>query len=304
MNKKLEKLRIKASETIRDDRNHRESLPEGSPEPDAGHLYVFPVELEVALRFAVVLSHPDDDEMWFLVPADDFSWVGPTDIAVEDHPLSPLVLRCNHGLWLSGEDVAKGRLVGRLDDQSVENAAQMMSDMVTGQLDATKKQLETEELEEYEEWASLIHEAVAQVDTWSRRTAVVLDLDAFRSTLDQNSEEDTEQALLAAASSGIEARLQKLDEESQSPEWQVDAWEGPGELSIIFEDDALFVVFEAGVEQPPGLEAAFHDGSNRRLEWRRFPGGGLWKSEDVDAESIATFSVSADGENGIEIRFN
>ncbi len=304
MNDRFEKLRKKASEAIGKAKAHKRSVAEGAGEIAAGNLYLFAVDMELALRFAVVMSHPDDEELYFLVPTDDFSLVGSTDIAVEDHPLGPMTLRCNHGTWMPGEELAACRLVGRLDERWTDAAAQMLSDMVTGELDPTQEELETEELAEYDEWAAMVENAVAGLDAWKRRKAVVLDFTKFRTSGESSSRPDADPVRLAAASSGIEGQLQKLEGASGSQKWEVTQWEGDGTLSLQYDGEQLSFVYEAEAEEAPKIQASLDGGRLRSLGWRSFPGGGLWRSEGVDIEDVVSLSVLSDDAGWIEIRLH
>ena len=302
MNDKLDNLRARAAEAIENHQEHRSSVQSGSEETTPGNVYVFPVQMELALRFAAILSHPDDEQLLFLVPADDFSWVGPTDIAIREHPLGPMVLRCNHGIWLAADDTEQGRLVGKLDPQMVEDTAQMLSDMVTGELSATSEQLQTEQLAEYDEWVAMVEQGVDRLGAWKRRKAAVVDLSDFRSAQDCEPQEDSEPTRLAAAPSGLTKQLQDLDGPSSTDELQVAGWEGPGEVSLLLQGEQLSVVFDAEVDKPPRLEVTDDTGTVRQLQWKSFPGGGLWRSELVDIDETCCVSVILNDEIWAEIR--
>lgn len=293
MKDKLERLRQEARAAMRARREYREMIDEGSEEPASGNLYIFPVELEIALRVALIFTHPDDDELYFALAVDDFMWEGPTDVIVDGHPLGPMVLRANHGLWVPADDVRRARLVGRLDDEMIHRTRRVLSDMVTGDLSPTEKQLETEELEEYGDWIDEIEEAVAALNAWVNRAAVVIDFASLRG----KKTDDSAPQRLAAASGGLSGQLRELDDDSGAATLDVERWEGPGSLKLLMENGEVTMVLEAEVDEPPAGQVHFCDGTMRSLEWLSFPGGGLWRTGAFSLNRLSSLSlVQSDGD--------
>lgn len=309
MKDKLERLRQKAREAMRARREHREIVAEGSQEPAAGNLYIIPVDLEIPLRVALIFAHPDDEELFFALPVDDFMWEGPTDIMVAEHPLGPMVVRANHGMWLPVEEMGKARLVGRLDDELIHRTRRLLSDMVTGELSPTEEQLETEELEEYEDWVEEVEEALGEIDAWMNRSAVVIDFGAFQQPGpeqiddEEELEEESSPQRLAAASGGLSARLRDLDDDSEPSTLSVDKWGGPGSLKLMVVDGKVTVVLEASVEEAPAGQVHFNDGTVKAFKWLKFPGGGVWRTEGFALNRVSSLSVVQGDRNWMELKF-
>src|SRR4051812_7005429 len=87
-------------------RSREQAGPRAGP-PGPGDLYVFPLDVEAALEWLVVLEHPDDRGLLLAVPADDFPLAGTPDVAVaREQAGRPLTVRCGEGLWLSAAHFA------------------------------------------------------------------------------------------------------------------------------------------------------------------------------------------------------
>jgi len=86
--------------------------------PRAGDIFRLPFGGEGIVGWALLKIHPDDVDVYLCVPADlETAFLADEDTLVEDAD-EPLVLRCNHSLWLRGADFwerVEGRRIPRPD---------------------------------------------------------------------------------------------------------------------------------------------------------------------------------------------
>ena len=95
-----------------------------------------------------VMKHPDDGEMWFIVPVDDRDGlVGGVDVPFKEHPYGPMCARGNHGMWMTKKEILRGEVICHCTNEEDREVSHILSDMVRGGVGFT----EVEHMPEYEE---------------------------------------------------------------------------------------------------------------------------------------------------------
>ena len=131
----------------------------GAPVP--GDLYVFPLPAAMPLEWVVIITDPGDDDLLYLLPADDHPLVGSADVRIpNDADCAPLVVRCGFGFWAHKEQLLGLRRSGTIPTESVNRANKILSKIVASDLDATELQKETDCDPEYESWMREVSSAV------------------------------------------------------------------------------------------------------------------------------------------------
>ena len=309
MNEKWERLNRLTEEAVKRQKALQEKL-EGLSSSDrgiqGGELYLFPVDLEIAMTVAALFSHPDDKKLWFGVPVDDFPLAGPVDLVVKEQGgRAPQVLRCNFGMWLKEEDLKKARLVGLLEEERIFDARRLLQAMVRGNLVVSEEAAEIEESEGYEEWEGQLEDAREELLRWLERQAVVVDLSAFRKSKETSAPlAFGEEERLAAASDSLSARLEEIEAGEETVEIAIDGWSGPGRLSLQIDEEEVSLVLRDWTEEPPVVRVQIESGEEeeRPLSWTAAPGGSVWLSEATALSAVRSFLVeSEDGWQEIQL---
>mgnify|MGYP001593683490 FL=1 len=105
--------------------------------PKAGDSFSFNLGEGAMYLFWVLISqHPDDSEIWYLVPDDGFSTslVGSSDVEVPETDLcGPAVVRANCGLWAKLKSInAKGQRSSFIPDEYVNQARKVLACLAKG----------------------------------------------------------------------------------------------------------------------------------------------------------------------------
>lgn len=255
-------------------------------EISSGDCFFFSESDDLPVRWVAVLQHKDDAKLWFLVAADEFSQVGTCDVeAPESSPMSPLILRCNVGLWAHQDDVDLDRYVGRLEADSVANAKSRLSEMVHGQVPVTLHGTVAEANDDYREWMAELSVACDQIETRLQAEPVVLlkpNFDTSYTKLSIVAEHHPDYRVgLAADASGPTAF------DSEAPPSLPLKSSLPGQLLLQRDGEDFDLVYypASADEQPPKLVSA----AGLKVK------DGYW---DVGADGVLTWSQSLSSEKG------
>lgn len=254
-------------------------------DPALGDIYVLPLCLNQPIVWSVLLAHPDQREQLFCVPADSLMWKSVTDVEVSEHPLGRMMLRCNHGTWLSTKDLLEARRIGRLTDGQLNEGQRMMRAMVTGELVESEEESDVADDPDYEDWCQEIDDVLGEVERWKHRSAKVIDLGAWRSARSQISS-----VALAAASLSPLEKLKKNLEDKGSVISQVTL--SGGQLDVAGSLETLWLVFNG--ERPP--KATFHlkDGQRIQIDWLKHPSQQIWRSSTQSITEVRSIIVMDD----------
>lgn len=292
MKKSIEELRALAETSSEKFSEYREFLDSLSPEPIPGDIFLLPLTLSQPLRWAAILRHPDDSSEKFCVPVDSFMWKTVTDVAIPESPIGPLVLRCNHGIWLSDRDLLAGRRVGRLSSDQLELGQNLMRAMVTGELVESEKEAEIADHPDYEDWCDELNDAVEHVEQWKRRETQIIDLSSWR-----KSREVRQSTALAAAT--VPDPLGEIERQLDTEATLVAGADvSDGRLDIYGADSEVWLVFVG--HSPPAITLLPRTGAGTSNEWQKHPGEDLWQSSSFSTEAVRAILIF-DGEYHIEL---
>ena len=133
----------------------------------AGSLFIFKLPVEVPVQWCAIFQHPDNEELWFTVPADEFSLVGTKDVEVpEGTACGPLNLRCQSGVWIHANDFSTVKQVGEIEAIFVEQVQDRLSRIVSGDLPDASFLVGVESDPDYLEWIEELSEAVDDFQTY------------------------------------------------------------------------------------------------------------------------------------------
>jgi len=128
-------------------------LEKRPPGPITGDLFWF--EIDGRLSFwAVIIKHPEDPELLYTVPADNFPLIGSRDILVPTEAYwGPLSVRVGYGIWLKKEFLKReGHRFGFLEEEFLKAVHSKIAELVGGEIKATKEQMEIDNDPSYILW--------------------------------------------------------------------------------------------------------------------------------------------------------
>lgn len=142
---------------------------------DVGDSFLFAESNELPLRWICVLRHVDNSSLWYLIAADEYSGTGTCDIELpEAHSWAPLTLRCGVGFWAHSDDLTEIDYLGRLEHDSIVDARNRLSEMLSGKVTDTKHGLIAEASEDYREWLVELAELADQIEARLQAQPIVL----------------------------------------------------------------------------------------------------------------------------------
>ena len=141
-------------------RNRLDALPKTvSP----GELFLFPVD--VAAKWCATFTHSKDDDLWYIVPGDEFPEVGTQDVALpvfSDE--GSLNFRCGNGIWVHVDDFGFDQRVGQIDGQFVEQIRDHLGRIVKNNLPTVESLIQTDSDPDYIEWMEELSAAVQEFE--------------------------------------------------------------------------------------------------------------------------------------------
>ena len=221
----------------------------------SGDCFLFTESLDLPVRWVAALQHKDSLDLWYFVAADDFPLVGSCDIELpESDPNSPLVIRCEVGLWVRSDDVDLEKYLGRIAAEFVSQARDRLSQMVQGDVIVTESASVAEVDPDYVEWIHELHRAAELAEARIQAEPVVLPFSSFGTAWENLSlvaERRAEYTTLAADASG-------LVPSSKTPLGCKVPSKLPGELVVQQDGDELDVMYFPSVDGdvPPQLKLA------------------------------------------------
>lgn len=128
------------------------SPPQPARRPRAGDLYHFETCPEPGLEW-LVLRLETATGQGLLVPADAMSWIGSSDVAVEDDTVAgPLSVRCGDGLWLDHDVLVGDRRSGAIGANDLERARDRHERLLGHNVEATAAEREMDGDPDYLDW--------------------------------------------------------------------------------------------------------------------------------------------------------
>lgn len=86
------------------------------------------------VEWVVIRQHPDDTDLWFMLPMNSYPGFSALDVEVHDGPhVCEGVIRCNWGVWVPTHVLRIEAIVGLVERQYVDKARMVLSCMVTGE---------------------------------------------------------------------------------------------------------------------------------------------------------------------------
>lgn len=154
-------LRKLFSEGIEFQKSKQEQLDMLPRKIFAGDLFLFHMPQPVAVKWCAIFKHPNNSELWYVVPGDDLMLVGARDVAVpEDTQEGPMVLRCGCGLWVHEDDFALKNRIGQIDQEYVEQVRDHLSRIVDNDLSKDETIVSVDDDPDYLEWMEELSAAV------------------------------------------------------------------------------------------------------------------------------------------------
>ena len=130
-----------------------------------GDRFLMPDGPDTPLTWVAILPNKDDASLWYVVAADQFSFVGSADVVVEGGAdISDFVLRCGHGLWVKEFELIPDFYLGRVKESFVDHAKEKLQGMVQGQLASTKESEFTDDAPAYVEWSEEISSVIESIE--------------------------------------------------------------------------------------------------------------------------------------------
>jgi hypothetical protein len=255
--------------------------------PSAGDLYVFKGSAAVGIEWALILQHPDDGSLWFMVPLDQNPMVGTWDVAVaESSEGGPGTLRCSRGIWVHKDDLWIGARSGFLEQWYVDKAKDRLAEIVNPERDPKRIRSDVDFDPEYEDWIDEVTAAAERLEAQLRAEPEVISIadfnTAWTASLPSRSYQAADMSMLVAESSGLGSPPAK--EESPSPGHLL-ATQLPGTLVGIREGTAIFLLyFPTGSEPAPKVQL-FTEGAEQEVTWNALPDGASKSVENLSTEN-------------------
>ena len=116
-----------------------------------GDLLAFSEQDVPGIWWAVLKRHPEDEDLWEIVPADTVDMVGTADVSVLS-AFGRLSLRCGLSVWLHQEDVEADSRAGALDAWDLSRAQDKLADVLNGEAEGGLAADEADADPELAEW--------------------------------------------------------------------------------------------------------------------------------------------------------
>jgi hypothetical protein len=158
----IERLTAITKRQIQVLRARKEALPAraaGGPRP--GLLYGFQLPgVEIIVSWALVAVHPDQQDLFLAVPADDNPQAGGDDVTV---PASigtgPLTLRCGYCTWILARHLQPDKLEGWIEEPQIREAREAIQAVASGRRRGGFEAGEMAATADYQDWMGLIAHA-------------------------------------------------------------------------------------------------------------------------------------------------
>lgn len=154
-----------AAEVVRAASAAAEAMPRTADGPPAvGDLYVLDATAEHDVEWLLAAEDPARPGVFRAVAADTAPWVGGGDVELpEDEPLAPMAARCRHWLWLGAEDLAAGRVTGRVGHEVAARVEQRCHRVEEDRLDPSPLERETDADPDYRDRDRELADAVGEL---------------------------------------------------------------------------------------------------------------------------------------------
>ena len=190
-----------------------------------GDLFNFKLPKVVPVNFCSTFTHPDDKQLWYVVPCDDFSLVGTKDVVLPESDGGSR-LRCAMGTWVHEDDFCDSVRVGHLKADYVSQVRERLARMLEDDLPDVQYLRDNDNHPDYREWMQELGEAMAAFDQQ------LVTEDAETNPRAEYDWTNTESAEIAYADSSGVGKLPELDSEFAELRSAV-AFDGPGELFVL-----------------------------------------------------------------------
>jgi len=269
-------LKTQLADAIQRSTEVERRVAEATDKVSHGDLFLFQ-KVVPGIEWAVILSHPDDDQLWFVVPADQNPMVGTWDIAVPSlAECGPLTLRCAVGLWVHADDFDLEFRSGFIESKYIDAARGRLSQMVSGNDVFVVETIDADP--DYEEWHSEIRATVELLERAIQESESVAEKNTVRfSDFDQDWTARVAKQIqrgptaLAADSGGLASGPKEPFPTVSGKCLEVDV---PGDVVVVQEGSGCRLQYfpESG-EDPPTVEVSFESGEPATVQWRKTPDG-------------------------------
>ena len=259
----------------------------------SGDCFLFTESLDLPVRWVATLQHKDSSDLWYFVAADDFPLVGSCDIELpESDPSSPMVIRCEVGLWVRSEDVDRDKYLGRIDAEIVSQAKERLSQMVHGDVIVTESASIAEADPDYVEWIQELSRVAELAEARIQAEPVVLRFSSFGTAWENLSlvaERRAEYTTLAADALGL-VPSSKTPLGCKLPSML------PGELVVQRDGDELDVMYFPSVngDVPPSLKPTKREDIKDGKWVMGAEGAWTWSEALLFTDGNVAFSIGAE----------
>jgi hypothetical protein len=301
-------------EALRKYKSNADAIARLPGEVSQGDLFFFRLPKQVPVEWCVIFSHPDNRDLWFVVPGDQCHLIGTRDIEVPDFAeYGPMNLRCGCGLWIHSDDFNFEFRTGRLDMQYVEQVRDRLSQIVDNDLPTVDSIRETDAHPDYVEW---IEELSAAVDALESALVTKVNIEADQIVVTLARKKWPEQlrdlfpspfstAGIAAASGGLVGVLAGLldskDTPSEPPAYHLIENDAPGDLIAIEEGNGASLIYSPkDDERPPATRDISEVDNPKQLDWKQDPSGKYyhsfpllsWQNDQVEVDITGSGPVT------------
>jgi len=124
--------------------------------------------VSITLAWALIGVHPDEQDTFLAVPADDNPLAGGDDVVVaESSGTGPLTMRCGYCTWIGARDLEPDKLEGWIDELQLQQAREAVRAVALGELRGGEQAYMVDATAEYGDWIGLIAHAQQSLRAFS-----------------------------------------------------------------------------------------------------------------------------------------
>jgi hypothetical protein len=288
------RLKLRMAAAQQDLKRASERLSKRSGPPRLGDLYVFPLDVDIAVEWLVVREHPDNHGLLFLVPVDDFPPAGVPDVTLPQNRLDrPLTARCGEGLWAEADLLDADERVDAVPPDVLGLVRSGVARLARGELTGTDEQRSVEADPAYEGWLASVEEAGEQLEAYLQRKKNRpipvprpkdgLELDVARWKR-WSARVARERPAPLAAAPGDEFLTELADELARAAvelhyyEFSKDA---AGKLIFLANERGVRAAWHGDLSEAPQVRSKGSSGRLRKTDWKSDPQGALHRTEPI-----------------------
>lgn len=295
-------------------RSNAAAIAQLPKEVSPGDLFVFRLPKPVPVEWCVVFSHPDNRDLWFVVPGDQCHLIGTRDIEVPTFAeYGPMNLRCGCGLWIHSDDFNFEFRTGRLDMQYIEQVRDRLAQIVDNDLPTVESIRETDTHPDYVDWMedlsaavdALESELVTRVNVEAPEKLVTLAKNKLPPQLSDLVSSAGYTAGIAAAPGGLVGLVAELLGRKDTAAFHLIESDAPGDLFAFEEGNGASLIYlSKGDEQPPCTHDINEVDKPKQLDWKQDPSEKYFHSFPILAWQNDQVAVDITGSGPVTIKRN